>query len=76
MTENSLQIDLSGLEGRWSADGRQVCAVCGFDFDRQDDPDPEEGLQVPLLLFRKNNKEMLTLCWPCATVRMQNTAAN
>ena len=70
-----LEIDLSGLEDKWSLSGRQLCAVCGFDFDHHD-PDPEDGCDVPLLVWRNDGKEMLTLCWGCAMVRMQRTGSN
>ena len=72
----SLHIDLEGLEGKWSK-GKSCCAVCGFDFDNQD-PVDEDGCEVPLLLFRGKGKamEMLSLCWLCATVRMQRKESN
>ena len=77
---SSLRIDLDGLESKWATSGKQICAVCGFDFDFQpDDPDPDnEGnaYKVPLLLWRKDCTEMLTMCWECATIRMQNKRAN
>jgi hypothetical protein len=72
-----LQIDLEGLESKWSK-GKSACAVCGFDFDNQDPVDAEDGCEVPLLLFRGKGKRMLmlSLCWTCATVRMQRKESN
>jgi len=74
----NLEIDLTGLEHKWGSENK--CAVCGFDFDNQeneaDDPDFEYG--VPLHLFRGEGKDcqMMAFCWECAKIRMQKKALN
>lgn len=76
MSDTKPTIDLAGLDSKWSKSGRQLCAVCGRDFDNQDaftEDEMEEGDHVPLHLFRGKGKktEMLTLCWKCAEPRMK-----
>lgn len=63
-----IDIDLRGLEHKFSTNGRQVCAVCGFDFDLREE---DEDQKFPLMLWRNGGKEMLVLCLePCAAMRM------
>lgn len=64
----SVQINLDGL--KFSSDGSQVCAVCGYNFDAQQE-DEEGNYQVPLLLWRNEGREMMTLCWSCAEPRIK-----
>lgn len=72
MSDN-LNIDLSGLEDKFSTSGAQVCALCGRDYDNlpEEEYEKEDGDTVPLLLWRNEGKEMLTLCWKCAEPRMK-----
>lgn len=73
----SLNINLEGLENKWQTRG-SVCTVCGKDWDRADDDDDDDstgGCSVPLLFWRNDGREMLTLCWDCATPRMASANA-
>ncbi len=75
-----LRINLDGLA--WDTTGRAAdyCADCkrnfeGFYDPEEDDVDDEqEHYHVPLVLWRNDGKEMLSLCWPCATRRMKSAA--
>ena len=70
-----MEIDLTGLEAEWFEYESPRCAACGAEFDTMRDPDadPEEepGNYVPLILWRKNGREALKLCWPCAQKRIR-----
>jgi len=69
-----LEIDLRGIEHKFSAKGERVCADCGFDFDASDAAFEDEGeeLKIPLLLWKDDGRLMLTLCFPCAQKRTKN----
>jgi len=67
---NGFLIDLRDLRDKFSTSGRQICADCGRDFDRDDDRAVDRG---PLLLWRNDGKEMLTLCGTCAGKRLKST---
>lgn len=71
-----ININLAGIESKWSKSGHALCAVCGRDFDNADafsEEEQDNGDHVPLQLFRGTGKrtEMLTLCWKCAEPRMK-----
>lgn len=77
----SLEIDLSGLEGKWTLrlGDPPDCAVCGQPVggDHDDEGVDEETTvapepEVPLLLFRGEGKAMVALAmhFRCANTRM------
>lgn len=84
LPNSRLEIDLQGLEDKWGS--RNVCAVCGRDFDGDEEPTDEDGLRqdgteppFPLQLFKGRGRsvKMLVLCsHPCAEARMQNRKGN
>lgn len=58
-----LQIAVADLESKWTSEPEgddRPCAACGKPI----------GEDVPLLLWRKDGREMLTLHWECAEPRM------
>jgi hypothetical protein len=69
---SGLQIDLAGIPEEFWHEREERCAGCRQFLDKILDEDGEEA--VPLLLWRENGREMLRLCWPCATKRMTATA--
>lgn len=71
---SDMQIDLAGLEDKWSTSGAQICAVCGRDFDHlpEEEYEKDDGNTVPLLLWRNDGTEMMTFCWECAKPRMKS----
>ncbi len=61
-----LNIDLSGLEGKWSLISHENCCECGVSFD-------VEGV-VPLRFWKDPDTPQCTelaLCWSCAQKRMK-----
>jgi hypothetical protein len=69
-----LNINLAGIpEERWT-ETEERCAECRQLFKDMVDPeapDPDNFYSVPLLLWRKDGKEMLRLCWVCAHKRLK-----
>ena len=66
---SDISINLAGIpDERWT-DPIERCAVCLRHFEHIREVDPDH---VPLLLWRKDGKEMLRLCWPCAEPRIRS----
>ena len=60
-----IQIDVADLEAKWRSDAYGMpytCAACGRRL--------EDQVDVPLVLWRREGAEILTLHWECAQLRM------
>lgn len=64
--ESKMEINITGLEDKWSLTSHELCCDCGLNFEENDEP--------ALRLWRNPdspNCTELALCWNCGQKRME-----